>query len=439
MKLLDKLNSPVRPQALGLFRIIFGIILLWDLGRIKSTGLVDSLYVHDHIFYYDFLKLPFPSQEVLNGLISLLFICAVFITTGLFYRWAMSFFALGFTYFFFLDPVLYNNHLYLICLLSFLMVFIPADASFSLSKSRRANYIYRWHYLILQFHIILVYFMGGVVKLNPYWLDLHPVIEIAQATSARTGFSFFTDSWFVYLLAYGGIVFDLLIGPLLLITKTRKVAFILAIGFNLTNSYIFNDIFIFPFFMISSLLLFVDVDKFHQRIANLKLIAKDIESKNRGALGRVGLFILSVYIVYHLFMPFRHFLYEGYTDWTGEGQRFAWRMKIQHRKVTETLFLLMDVDRKVIHEVDPKNYLFPDEVDQMCNSPQMIVQFAHYLKDVIAPKNDINNCWVKSRIKVSFNGLPAQYVFDPELDLIAASLRKKSINDFIEPLNKKAE
>ena len=73
-------------------------------------------------------------------------------------------------------------------------------------------------------------------------------------------------------------------------------------------------------------------------------------------------------------------------------------MKIQHREIEEVQIAIFDIEKKVIHEVDPEKYLFPDEIEQMCNSPQMILQFANYIHDVIAPRNGMNNCWVKSKV-----------------------------------------
>ena len=69
----------------------------------------------------------------------------------------------------------------------------------------------------------------------------------------------------------------------------------------------------------------------------------------------------------------------------------------------------------------------------------MFQRFANCLADVthvIAPKNGIKNCWVKCKIKVKFNGKPSTYIFDPELDLIEASEKHESINDWINQLPK---
>jgi len=407
--------------------------MLWDLARIKNIELIDSFYVHGIVFPYEFLQLPLPSVDVMHALLNVLFISALFITLGLFYRVAMIVFAVGFSYFFFLDQVLYNNHLYLICLLSFLMIFMPADAAFSVSKRRARVEIPQWPYRILQFQLILVFFFGGLVKLNPYWLNFHPVEELLQLAAQRTGNNFLMDDWVKYLFTYGGLLFDLLIGPLLLIKRTRPYAMIAAILFNLTNSYIFNDIFIFPFFMIGAMLVFMDPDRVFERLKKWGIVKEKNTEAQVKQIGKLGAALLAGYVVVQLAVPLRHYFIPGYTDWTGEGQRFSWRMKIQHRNVEEMVFAIMDLDTKVIHEINPNDHLFPDEVQQMTYSPQMILQFAQYLHDTIAPLNGVNNCWVKAKVKVSFNGKEAAYIFKPTLNLIEAAQSGKAVRTFMEP------
>ena len=436
MQLIKYLNRPTYPQGLALFRILFGLIVMWDLKRISDTNLIESFYAHDKIFYYEFLKLPLPDLSIMKLIMVVLFVCTVLITIGLFYRWAMTLFAIGFSFFFFQDPVLYNNHLYMLCLLSFMMIFIPADAAFSVNKSRRRVTIPQWSYRLLQFQLIVVFFFGGIVKLNPYWFNFHPVEEVLHAVANRSGLDFFNSNWMKYVFTYGGIAFDLLIGPLLLIRKTRKLAIFGAIAFNLINSYVFNDIFIFPFFMIAALLLFLDQEKLKNRLDKLGVLSKTKTEISAPNLGKIGLTVIGIYAIVQLLLPLRHYFIEGYTDWTGEAQRFSWRMKIQCRKIEEVKFAIFDIDKKMIHEVDPYTILYPDEVQQMCHSPQMILQFAHYLKDVIAPKNQISNLWIKSKVKVRFNGSKPGYIFDPDLDLIEASEKNEPIHEWINPIPK---
>ena len=51
---------------------------------------------------------------------------ALGIMLGCFYRLSAAVFCLGFTYIFLMEKAYYLNHFYLICLLSFLLIFIPA-------------------------------------------------------------------------------------------------------------------------------------------------------------------------------------------------------------------------------------------------------------------------------------------------------------------------
>src|SRR3989338_4599239 len=99
MRIIHWLNRPTQPQALGLFRIFFGLIILWDIVRIKNIQLIDSFYVHGIVFPYDFLPVPLPGEAVMHALLNVLFISALLITLGLFYRIAMTVFAVGFSYF----------------------------------------------------------------------------------------------------------------------------------------------------------------------------------------------------------------------------------------------------------------------------------------------------------------------------------------------------
>ena len=48
-----------------------------------------------------------------------------------------------------------------------------------------------------------------------------------------------------------------------------------------------------------------------------------------------------------LLVPFRHFLYRGHVDWTEEGNRFAWRMKLRDKRGEMTFVAVDPVARKI--------------------------------------------------------------------------------------------
>lgn len=83
---------------------------------------------------------------------------ALCIAVGFLYRLSATLFSLGYTYIFLINQPLYQNHYYLICLVSLLVIFVPACAI--------------W---LLRAQIAIVYFFGGVAKLNLDWLQSYPL------------------------------------------------------------------------------------------------------------------------------------------------------------------------------------------------------------------------------------------------------------------------
>ena len=78
--------------------------------------------------------------------------------------------------------------------------------------------------------------------------------------------------------------------------------------------------------------------------------------------------------------PLRHYLYPGDVDWTGEGHRFAWRMKLHTRK-GKSLFEVRDSATGRTWNVRTGKYLTRKQNQKMSARPDMILQFAHYLAE----------------------------------------------------------
>lgn len=138
---------------------------------------------------------------------------------GFWYRLSATLFFLGFTYVFLLEQARYLNHFYLISLISFLMIFVPAHRAFSidaLSGARSAT-APAWALWLLRAQIGIPYFYGGLAKLNGDWLRGEPMrVWMASGTDFPLIGPWFTDERVVFLFAYGGLLIDLLVVPLLL-------------------------------------------------------------------------------------------------------------------------------------------------------------------------------------------------------------------------------
>ena len=262
----QKLLSHIDSSSLVVFRISFGVILLWEVIRYFQKGWINRYFIEpDFNFKYTgfgWLE-PLPATGM-YGLFVVLGIAATLFALGLFYRVAAVTIFLGVSYFFLLEETRYLNHIYLVILLAFLCCFLPLNRSFSLDTLRNKAFASQtlpfWVLALLQFQIGVPYFWGGVAKLQPDWFQGEPMrIWLRNRTDFPIIGSLFTQEWLVFLFSYGGLFLDLLAVPLLLWRKSRPFIFPLLVIFHFFNSRWFG-IGIFPWFMILATTLFFKPD-----------------------------------------------------------------------------------------------------------------------------------------------------------------------------------
>ncbi len=130
----ERLFRPVDIASLIWFRIAFGAIMFWEVCRYFKFDWISRYWIEPelHFSYYGFgflEPLPGVGMYILWIALGLL---ALLISVGKWYRFAATLFFLGFTYSFLLEQARYLNHFYLVSLISFLMVFLPAHRGGSL-------------------------------------------------------------------------------------------------------------------------------------------------------------------------------------------------------------------------------------------------------------------------------------------------------------------
>ena len=133
------LFEPVDISFLIFFRVVFGSIMLWEVYRYFSTGWIRRYYI-DPAFYFGYYGFEWVKPWPGNGMyihFAVLGVVAACLMLGFFYRIAAPLFFIGFTYVFLLDQTRYLNHFYLVCLVSFLMIFLPANRAFSVDALLR--------------------------------------------------------------------------------------------------------------------------------------------------------------------------------------------------------------------------------------------------------------------------------------------------------------
>ena len=430
--------APTDVASVVLFRVSFGLLMFWEITRYYYFSWVEELFVKPQFhFQYEYFRwvVPIPGAGMYLIFASL-GVLALMIASGFFYRIATILFFLGYTYVFLLDQAFYNNHFYLICLLSFVLILAPLNRSWSLDvlcgnveHTDRLPAIWLW---LIRFQMGVVYFYGGIAKFDPDWLEGLATRELFGAANRGTIFQPLMDYDFVHLFyAWSGLLFDLLIPFLMLYKPIRKWAFLGAVIFH-TNNYFVFPIGIFPALALVLTLIYFDAD-FPRKIIPEKfkkiaceqywkrllpcqnLTPEKMELDPAQGISRTMQIILGLYVVAQLVLPFRHTLYPGWTIWHEEGHYFAWRMMLR-QKITRMQFNVTHPDNGEQRYADPRDYLNTSQFKVFAGNPGMILQFAKHL-DQLVQSNAGFDPIITAKIEVSMNGREFRQLVDQSLDL----------------------
>ncbi|MFL2738370.1 MAG: HTTM domain-containing protein [bacterium] len=139
--IIKRIDTPTDVASVVLLRIVFGLLMFWEMTRYYYNGWIRELYVKPQFFFqYEWFQWLRPLPEVPMYLFfASLAVLSLMIALGLFYRISTILFFLGYSYFFLLERAIYNNHYYLICLLSFFLILAPLNRSWSLDVLRGAE------------------------------------------------------------------------------------------------------------------------------------------------------------------------------------------------------------------------------------------------------------------------------------------------------------
>lgn len=431
---LDALAARVDPASLVVFRVCWGGLMFWHVLEYFLTERLQRQYI-DPVFHFSYPGFSWvqPLPAVAMKLLFLgMLVAALGIAAGAFYRFCAAYFFVGITYLFLLDAAFYQNHFYLICLISFWVWRLPLHRAGSVDARRRPELAMAtlpasalW---MLRFHIAVPYFFGGVAKLNADWLlraqplklwlsegldkklQVDWLLEVLKAPSVAYG------------MAWAGAAFDLAVVPLLLWRRTRLAAFVAALVFHTLNNTLFQ-IGVFPFFMAAASLLFFDPDwprrwwKADQKKTGQKKKQKtSVAVAPEAPPSRLAVRLTVVYLVVQLLLPFRHFLIPGNVDWTEEGHRFAWRMKLRDKR-GDLRFVAHDpTTGNSVPMSNTALLLTSYQHRMMGHDPDLIRQFAAFLARRLRQEGSPASR-VRASTQIAWNGRPPAPQIDPAVDL----------------------
>lgn len=422
------LQRTTSPAPLAVFRIAFGLLLFAGMIRFWAKGWIHDLYIEPKYFFpffgFGFVR---PLGEYTYLLFAICALCALLVAIGWFYRVAMTGLFLTFSYIELMDKSTYLNHYYFVSMICLMMIFLPAHACFSVDARRKdavaSELIPRWSVDSLKLFVCIVYFCAGLAKVNSDWL-LHaqPLrIWLPAKNDLPVIGPLFNYTWAAYVFSWTGCLYDLSIPFLLLNRSTRVLAYAAVVVFHLLTAMLF-PIGMFPYVMVATALIFF-APSFHEKI--LSAIRKLINSPARrmappkasnhlGQPAKLIPFALAVFLLIQIALPFRYLLYPGELFWNEEGYRFSWRVMLMEKAGNAQFTVIDALGKRIV--VDNKNFLTPLQEKMMATQPDMVLQYAHILRDYYSAHGFASpSVYVDSY--VALNGRLGRPLIDPATDL----------------------
>ncbi|XP_072038823.1 vitamin K-dependent gamma-carboxylase-like [Amphiura filiformis] len=427
--LVRLLNEPRDPAGLAVTRILFGILMMVDIPQERGMANVDSRFSDEVLCRFPLFSGLEPLPVDWMYLVYLVMFCgAVGICLGLFYRYSCALFFIPYWYIFFLDKSAWNNHSYLYGLLGFQLTWLDANRCWSLDALRnpkvRNKHIPLWNYTMLRTQIFIVYFLAGLKKLDRDWMSGYSMNNLSKSWVFDPFKLLLTDDQIdLYIVHIGGLTLDLFSGFLMFFDKTRPFVFFFVGSFHTMNSQLFS-IGMFPYAMLATMPIFCYVDWPRKLIAKMPTFIKgrfvteydaleqsehciypedkqtvektketqgveDVDKDQSKKLGKtrkpserswyhhIASCWLILYLSFQFFMPYSHFITQGYNNWTNGLYGYSWDMMV-HSWATQHIKIKFVDSTGETGYLDPKYFT---NTRRWASHPDMVKQYAMCIAD----------------------------------------------------------
>uniref|UniRef100_A0A8C8DTX7 Vitamin K-dependent gamma-carboxylase n=1 Tax=Oryzias sinensis TaxID=183150 RepID=A0A8C8DTX7_9TELE len=461
------LNRPTDPASLGIFRFLFGMLMAIDVTQERGLSHLDYKYLDGapvcRFPLFDFLQ-PLP-LDWMYFLYLVMFLGALGIMLGCFYRLSCLMFISTYWYVFFLDKTAWNNHSYLYGLIGFQLTLMDGNRYWSVDGLRRPSirnaHVPLWNYTLLRTQIFIVYFIAGIKKLDADWVEGYSMSYLAHHRLFDP-FKVVLPVELVSLLVVhgGGLVLDLTAGFLLFFDATRPYAFFFVSYFHCMNSQLFS-IGMFSYTMLATSPLFCYPDwprRFFARFPSFlssvlpltsaesqpssSCVYKEVlsaegqetptapkASKLRFKHKLAAIFTI-VYIAEQFFLPYSHFITQGYNNWTNGLYGYSWDMMVHSRTHQHVKITYRDGKTGEIGYLNPGVFT---QSRRWKDHGDMLKQYATCLNQLL-PRYNISDPEIYFDIWVSINERFQQRIFDPRVDIVTADWSPFQPNPWLMPL-----
>jgi len=407
-KLTKYLSKTTPAYSLGVFRMVFGLLMVFSSLRFMALGWIEDHYT-EPVFHFKYWGFEWIEPLPRFGLyaVHILMIVAGFgvaFATRIWYRISAIMLFLTFTYTELIDLTYYLNHYYYVSLVCLLLCLIPSPPP----VLKRGYQVPAWAIDIFKLQITIVYVYAGLAKINYDWLINALPLKIWLPAHDKMPVIGEIFTWEItpYLFSWFGMLYDCAIPFFLMYRKTRPFAYFFVIVFHVLVGLLFQ-IGVFPLVMIGGTLIFFEFEKQQNQVQNITY-SSVIKHKPT-------LIFLCGFFLFQILFPWRYLLYEGNLFWTEEGYRFSWRVMLMEKAGTAT-FYVKDSCTGREGVVNNSEFLNPHQEKQMAMQPDMILQFAHFLGKYYEQQG-VCQPQVRAEVYVTLNARPSQLLIDPNVDL----------------------
>ena len=440
------LKSYTSSSPLVTFRVAFGLLIFISIIRFWYNGWIESLYLEPN-FHFSYIGFSWvkPLGTWTYAIFLICMVSSFFMILGYKYKLSSVALFLSFTYIELMDKTTYLNHYYLVSLLSFMLIFLPAAANNSIDalKNKKIKQVPIWTIDSIKIMLCIVYFYAGFAKINSDWLiEAQPLkIWLKGNYDIPIIGNLLQKNITHYLMSWGGMLYDCLIPFFLLIKRSRWIAFSLVVFFHILTKILFPAIGMFPYIMIISCIVFFDhklhdnlILKFSRLINRLKHFTKyepNLNKTENQKQSPIALFIILTCLILQFLLPLRYKLYPGELFWTEQGYRFSWRVMLVEKKGYAS-FRIVDEQNDTSFYVNNMDYLTSFQEKQMSFQPDFILEFAHYLGDIYRDRG-MKEVAIYVDAFATLNGRKSERLIDPNVNLYKIQpslLHKKWINPY---------
>jgi len=233
----------------------------------------------------------------------------------------------------------------------------------------------------------------------------------------------------VYWFSWSGLIYDTIVGTLLVVPQTFYLGLGATMFFHLTNKYVFN-IGIFPWLMIASTCLFFEPywprrllhnikespKKHPQKFKDFKEV-KWSQTKVRSLTikEKLMLFICFLFLAQQVITPVRHYMYPGNVFWNEHGHRYSWRMKLRDKQCDGELYTYIPATKEWF-EYPLDNILTPRQYQKFTSRPEFIAQSVNLAANMIETRtNHTSEMYVYAACRVNYR--QASMMTNPRINL----------------------